>query len=325
MSVSARASLDVRGEILKLARLLRLDPSELEYLEQVPAEDLRALREQVTEVLFSASSQALGRLAAASKLLPIKVVAVIGERAFGAVLAARIAGMLDPERAVEMANTMPIEFLADVAIELDPRRASAVISLIPPQRIAEITKVLLRRGEYVTMGRFVGHLGDAALRAALGVMSDAELLRVGFVLESKDGLGELIGMLPQQRLDKVVDVAAQEGLWVEVLDLLSHLSEERRAELAGHAGELDDRALHQLVHDASQSGLLVELLPLVAVLPDASQRRLAGEVARLEPAQREQIERFARDAGMVAQLALLEQARIGRRSGSERRAGDPST
>jgi hypothetical protein len=96
----ARAGLEIRAEIIKLARLLGREPEGLEYLEQVPAADLRALREQITDALFSAHGHALGRLAAASKLLPIRVVSAIGERAFGPVLAARIAGLLEPERVV---------------------------------------------------------------------------------------------------------------------------------------------------------------------------------------------------------------------------------
>ncbi len=194
--------LAVQAEVLKLARLLRRDPGELQYLEAVPAADLRALREQVTELLFTADGRVLSRLAAASKLLPIRVVATIGERAFGPVLAARIAGLLDPNRAVEMAETMPIGFLADVAVELDPRRISDVISRITPARIAAVTRELVRREEYVTMGRFVGQLGDDAVRAAFEVLDDRALLRVAFVLEATDRLDHLMGLLPPERLDR---------------------------------------------------------------------------------------------------------------------------
>jgi hypothetical protein len=246
---------EVHAEVLKLARLLGRDPERLDYLEQVPADDLRALRDQVTDVLFSANLSTLHRLAAASRLLPIRVVAAIGERAFGPLLAARIAGLLDPERAVEMANTMPIAFIADVAVELDPRRASAVIGRIPPERIALITRELLRRGEYVTMGRFVGHLSDETVRAAVGEMDERSLLSVAFVLESKDGLEALIEKLPPGRLDRVVEVAAREERWVEALDLLGHLSDAHRAEMARQAGALDERTRDELLARARAAGM----------------------------------------------------------------------
>lgn len=300
--------LAVRAEILKLARLLRRSPEELAYLEEVPANDVRQLREQVTDVLFTAQGPALARLAAASKVLPIRVVATIGERAFGPVLAARIAGMLDPQRAVEMADTMPIEFLADVAVELDPRRASDVISRIAPARVAAITRELLRRGEVVTMGRFVGHLHDEAVRAAFGELDDKSLLQVAFVLESKDSLDHLVELLPDSRRHALVDVAANEQMWIEALDLLSHLSAENRRRFA-ESGSLDrEGVIEAIVNAAIENDLWEELLPLVPELPIDAQRRVADEVAKLDPDRRAQISEYVRAAGTPEQVAMLEQA-----------------
>jgi hypothetical protein len=42
------------AEVVKLARLLERAPEQLEYLERIPPADLRALREQITDGLFSA-------------------------------------------------------------------------------------------------------------------------------------------------------------------------------------------------------------------------------------------------------------------------------
>src|SRR5579884_3252370 len=173
----------LQPEIVKLARLLHRDPEQLSYLEQVPPGDLGLLREQVTEALFNAHDGTLRRLAAASRLLPAGLVASLGQGTFGPMLSARIAGLLEADRAVEIAAKMPTAFLADVAVELDPRRASAVIAGIPPERIFEITAELERRGEYVTMGRFVGHLSDAALHTALEALDDEAFSKTMFVIE----------------------------------------------------------------------------------------------------------------------------------------------
>ena len=281
------SALEIRAETLKLARLLRREPEEFEYLEQIAAADLRQLREQVTELMFTAQGTALARLATASKLLPVRVVATIGERAFGAVLAARIAGLLDPDRAVEMADTMPIEFLADVAAELDPRRASAVISRIAPARVEAVTRELLRREEYVTMGWFVGHLHDDAVRATFDVLDDVALLRVAFVLEQKESLEHLISLLPATRRDSIVDAAAAEGMWIEVLDLISHLSDETRRQFVTVGALEREGVLEAIVGAAAANELWPELLPLVPELPVESQERLAREAAKLDPSQRE--------------------------------------
>jgi hypothetical protein len=301
-------ALRAQAEVLKLARLLNRDPDELAYLDEIPAADIRQLRDQVTDVLFDGQSHALARLVAAGKLLPVGVTATIGQRAFGPVLSARIAGRLDPKRAVEVADRMPIPFLADVAIELDPRRARDVITRIPPERIAQVSGELVRRGEYVTMGRFVGQLPDEAVRAAVSAMDDASLLRVAFVLESKEGLDDLVAMLPPERLDSVIDAASREQLWVEALDLLASLAPEHRAELAERAGEHGDTVLEQVVRTAAEQDLWVELLPLLDGLSPDGVEIVAREAARLDPSQREAIAANARAAGLSDQIALLERA-----------------
>ncbi len=267
--------LENRAEIAKLARLLARDVDELDYLTQVPADDVRRLREQVTEVLFNAGGPALGRLAAASKLLPIGLVATMGERVFGPVLSARVAGLLEPDRAIEMAARLPIGFLTDVATELDPRRAHDVIARIPPEQIAQITRELIQRGEYVTMGRFVGHLERPALTAAIKVMDDRALLHVAFVLETKQSLRDLIDLLPPARLDSVIDTAAREDLWPEALDLFTHLSEAQRSDLINRAADRDDAVLDGLILSAQEQGMWHVVLPLTRLMTPASLRRFA--------------------------------------------------
>jgi hypothetical protein len=216
-----RQALEVEAEILKLARLLGCEAERLSYLERVPAGDIRALREQVTEMLFTAHEGTLRRLAAASGLLPVALVASIGQRAFGSILSARIAGMLEPARAVEIAARLPTSFLADVAVELDPRRASDVITGMPPRRITEVTRELACRGEYVTMGRFVGHLGDGALVAALAALDDHALLQTAFVMEEKHRLDEVVALLGERRVRGLVEAAEAAGVWSDLTELLS--------------------------------------------------------------------------------------------------------
>lgn len=223
MSVS-RQSIEARAELLKLARLLGRAPDELAYLEAVSVLELRQLREQVTETLFDSHLGALNRLASASRLLPVGVVAQLAEKVFGPLLSARITGLLDPERAVDVGSRLPASFLADVAVELDPRRASAVLARIPADQIAAITRELLARGEFVTMGRFVGHLPDESLRAAVNVSGPDDLLQVALVLENKDRLGHLLELVGPQRTEQILEAADRAELGPEARELLEEAS-----------------------------------------------------------------------------------------------------
>lgn len=189
-------------------------------------------------------------------------------------LSARLAGLLEPKRAADIATRLPTPFLADVAVELDPRRASALIALIGAEQIAAITPELIERREYVTMGRFVGHLSDTALAAALEQMDDATLLRVGFVLEDKRGLERLVRLLGPDRIDGIIDAAAAGGLWLEALDLLSHLGARRRAKIVAGASELDQTAIDALVATVAQHDLWDQINEIAARLPEL-QRELA--------------------------------------------------
>ena len=73
-------SLEARAEVLKLARLLDRDPEDLGYLGAADAEDLAALREQVTDALFDGDRDALGRIAEAGKVVPVGFMATARTR-----------------------------------------------------------------------------------------------------------------------------------------------------------------------------------------------------------------------------------------------------
>jgi hypothetical protein len=282
-------SLQAQAEVLKLARLLHREPGSLAYLEQLSLDDLGALRDQVTEVLFSANRRTLARLAGTSKVLPAGVVATIAQRAFGPVLAASIASLLEPSRAVDVAAKLPPAFLADVAIELDPRRATDVIAQIPPAQVADVTRELVARGEYVTMGRFVGHLPDESVAAALGELDDRALLRVGFVLDQKKRIDHVVGLLDPGRYAGLID-AAEDDLWPQALDLLSHLGKARRRELAELAIDRGAPVLESLVQAAEQHDMWDAVLRLESVISASSRERFVAFVEEHHPELRPRLE-----------------------------------
>jgi len=268
-------SLNGGVEILKLARLLGAEPEQLSYLQYVEAQDIRDLREQATVVMFDADRQMLQRVASATKLIPGKLAAAIGQRAFGALLCARVTGLLEPARAVEIAGRLPTEFLAEVAVLLDPRRASRVIAEIPAKQIGEITKILAEREEFITMGGFVGHLPEASLRAAVDAIDDETLLLTAYVIEAKSNLGALVGLLSQERLESVIATAHELDLWLEALDVLGYVSEQQRGQLGDIAAAQDDDALDGMVSTAQSEGLWGDVLPVTRAMSPDSRARFA--------------------------------------------------
>jgi hypothetical protein len=58
-------ALETRAEIVKLARLLDVDPDALSYLSSVSPEDLARFRDQATEALYARGAAGLKRMAVA--------------------------------------------------------------------------------------------------------------------------------------------------------------------------------------------------------------------------------------------------------------------
>lgn len=268
--------LDREAEMIKLARLLGVEAKEIEYLEQIPSLDLRAFRDQVTDRLFAGDAERLGRVAAASKLVPVPLTVKVAQAAFGPLLCAATAGQLDPRHAVKVASRCPTTFLADIAITLDPRRAPDVIAAVPTPLVVAVAKELIARDEHVTMGRFVSYLRPDTLRAAVPeIPDDGDLLKVAFVMEGKDKLDDLLD-LARDRIPGLIRTAYDEDLWSEVLDLVGHLSAENLSELGDIAAAEDDGLLDALVRAAHALSAWDTVLPITAAMSPESLHRFAA-------------------------------------------------
>jgi hypothetical protein len=192
-------------EILKLARLLNAPPERFGYLREVPVADLRQLREQVTADLFDAHFGVLEKMAAGSRLLPSALLARMAERAFGPLLSARIAGLVEVGRGVDIAKRLSPAFLADVAAELDPRRAAGIIAGMPEAVVVAVAEELNRREDWITIARFLDHLPEHTIVASLDILPDYALPQVAVMLEDPARIGYIVELLPDHRTDALPD------------------------------------------------------------------------------------------------------------------------
>ncbi len=271
------------AEITKLARLLDVEPKELAYLEDIPAAALRAFRGQATDRLFGGDTDRLRRVAAASKLVPVPITVKVAQIAFGPVLCAATAGLLEPRHAVRVASRCPVGFLADITVNLDPRRAPEVIAAVPTPLVVDVAKELLERDEHVTIGRFVSFLSHETLGAAVPeIPDDADLLKVAFVMEGKESLDD-VARLARDRFADLVRAAHEQDLWGEALDLIGHLSLELLTELGEVVAGQDDGLLADLIRAAHRVGAWDALLPVTAAMPAASLTRFATSPAVHDP------------------------------------------
>lgn len=230
--------LAARAETVKLARAVGQPEERFAFLHDVPPADIRALRDQMTEALHGAHQPVLRKLVSASGLIPVPVLATLAQKAFGPLLSARLAGMLDGDRGVAIAQKLPAPFLADVAAELDPRRAVHIISALPAATVTDVSRELRRREDWITLGRFVGGVPAEIAEAGLAELNERQVLEVAFVIDDKSQLGTLVERVPGDRYDAFVRAADEYDLWHALFDLLAHLDPGLRATVVSRG--LDD-------------------------------------------------------------------------------------
>lgn len=254
------------AEITKLARLLNVeDPHDLDFLLVLPPESLRTFRERVTDRLFDADAARLKRVAAASKLVPVAISAKAARYAFGPLLCASIAGMLEPSRGVAIAEQLPAPFLTETSVQLDPRRAASLLSAMPARVVAEVAKHLVQRDDHITMGRFVGVLPDPSLRAAEPVMGDADLLRIGFLLEDKSRLDNLIEIIGD-RLPGIIRAAHENDLWAEAVNLFDNVGPDNKTRIGDIAASAGDAVLDGLIRAVDRLEAWDAMLPVTRAM-----------------------------------------------------------
>ncbi|WP_269858534.1 hypothetical protein [Streptomyces sp. RPT161] len=272
--MSAVDTLRNRAETRKIARLLDVDVDQLVFLRGLSADDVRRFREQVVTALFDGAPEMLDRIARATKLVPAAVAATISQTALGPRLAAGVAGRLEPHRAAEIIDRLPVSFTAESCAHLDPRRIAGIVQRLDEDLLVRIAVALAERGDDVTMGRFVGHLPDTALRRILGLVDASVVLRVGFLIDQPQRVDSVIELMGTERLAAVIQ-AAGDGLWPEALAVAGMAGPRWRHAIAAITARQAPEHLDSLVRAAHEQDLWESLLPLVALLDDAERRRIA--------------------------------------------------
>lgn len=274
--------LATRAELVKLARTLDTSPDDLAFVASLDHHQLRRLRERVVAALYDEHRTAFQRAAAITRLLPTPVNVRIALRAFTPYLAARVAGEMEPARAAELADRMPVDYLAEASVHLDPRRAAPLVSRMQPDRAVAVVLELVSRGEYITLGRLLDAATAPLIRDVATVVSEDALLRIGFYAESDDQLTRAVGVLPADRSRAVVRHAltGPPELRSAGLSMLGRLTDDRlRGRLAGYAAEADDHTLTALLDTAVAEGAIPELRRILASMDEPVRRRMLARPA----------------------------------------------
>lgn len=187
-------------QLRRIARVLGVESTDLDYLHEVPPDQLKALHDQVARAVFAGAEKRVARVAGLSRRIPGPLAGRLAEAFLPPLVAARVAEQLEPERARDLVNRVSVRYLADLAVALDPVRSRPVVRAIPPERVGEVAAELFARGEHALLAEFVTSVERPALEAALAVASPHDLLAVLPLLEWTDDVEHVVEHLPAARV-----------------------------------------------------------------------------------------------------------------------------
>ncbi len=269
--------LGTRAELIKLARALGTTTDGVAFAGSLDEQDIRRLRRRVVAALYDEHRPAFQRVAVITRMLPTAVNVRIALRAFSPLLSARVAGEMVPERAAELAGRMPVDYLAECCLHLDPRRAAPLVGRLDPDRALAVVIELVRRGEFITLGRLLDAATERIVVDVAETVSDEAMLRIGFYAESAAHLTRAVAALPERRLRGIVTTAmtGPPDLRSAGLSMIGRLEDDGlRGRLAGYAAESGDEVLTRMLDTAIEDDAVAELLIAVAAMGERAQRRV---------------------------------------------------
>ena len=239
-------SLAHQAETLRLARVLDVAREDLAFLAGAPTEALAELRGSVLDGLLERSRHEFERAVALADRIPRGLAATLSQRAMGPVLGGRASALLRPEMAADLAARLPAEFLADVATHVDLRHVGPLIGGIPTETMGAAGDVLRAREEWIVLSAFVGHVPEAKLETLLERFDGEALLRAGFVIEDASRLDAVVALLPDDRLDELLEAAHEHALWPAAVALAAGLEAEQHERILAALDRLDASRLDGL-------------------------------------------------------------------------------
>ncbi|TSD96071.1 hypothetical protein FOS14_17080 [Skermania sp. ID1734] len=266
-------SLAARAEVIKLARELIAEPSDVEFLREAPPEAVREFRRAAAKQLNAPHRQMFRKLALASNLVPNPIAVKIATRYFGPMLCGMVAAELSADRAAKLIGHVPVDFLADTTRYIDPDAATPLIRALNTDIMTPTMMELLRRKDYVTLARFIGAVTDEQLLAVIPLVESGEdLLMTAFNAEVMDRFEVAMADLPEDRIQSIIQAAVDNDQFAEALTFLQYLSERTLNRVADATAAMGPDVLATMLESAHRENAWAELVPVAAAMSDENLR-----------------------------------------------------
>jgi hypothetical protein len=288
-----------RAQLAMLAETLGVPPERIRHLERLGADNLRGLRERISDQLFDEQSATFARMSKLAPLVPNGLVAKVSQAIVPPLVAGRAAGALGvdhPGRAKGVLADLSPQYMADCAPYLDQRTVAVLAPTIPPALLIPAANELMRRKAYVTASWFLDYATpETLLDLEAGIHDKAGLLHTTSLVQSTERLNQIVRLLPTGQVAVIVRTAiTSPELLTAGLSLLARLDPELTADLGDLLfEELDGPGLTEVLRTAVGQGAILELLVVAASVREDAVRRIAADPYLTEPAT---VDRFLDEA-----------------------------
>jgi hypothetical protein len=178
---------------------------------------------------------------------------------------------MHPKTAVPLAGHLDPEFLAKVTLYLDPAASAAIIADFDDDLVIGVGNRLLESGDSMVLARFITVVDTDAVLALAETASGGQLLDVAVYAEDHERVGELLMLLPEEKLTEVVEAtAANPARAEESVALISQLDVESQRRLADIAATLPGSVPEGVIAAIVRIDAWPDLLPaLQSLSPEA--------------------------------------------------------
>lgn len=282
------------GQVVLLARLLKLEPERLAHLERLSADDVADIRLRLSSVFYDELAHTFGRVAVISPAIPLRLVARFAQKRVPPRLAGRAISSLGfdhPKRSGDLLKFVDPQYAAQVAPFIDPRAVAKVTAIAPAEVVVRIAREILRRRDYITAASIMMAAPDVVTGAVIeGDLDDAEAVKAGAYALSPEVPNRVLRHLLTHRKDRVdalldlIDRSDDDSeLLIATVSMLARCEPDNCAKAAKALLDRGPDLIGKLLRFWIGAGYAADVIRIGGVIDAQDQERFAQSVVLNDP------------------------------------------
>ena len=225
-----------------------ISEKEKSFLEKLSIEEQGLLASQINTFIDEEAGALFPVMAFVSKMLPAGFRAKIAQDMLGPKAVAKMTSMLPVPMAISTAVKMKPDFLAETSLHLQPEMVSQIVEGSPDHLLISITKILIKNGQFETLGGFSDHLSVRKLKVLAERLKDnvEGMVQIAWRMENQQRMIDtaiklddtfLLSLMKGISKFEYYTLAAKVGMQLDInrqISMLKKLDTAEAARLAAH-------------------------------------------------------------------------------------------